>query len=192
MGVTSVSDQSRRGRVRDQILARHERLDLTVRKACFFESLAGYQRYLTATAAARIDLETALERSGVKDILPGWPRYSLTSALIADLDDFNLPSAAGSAPVPMDHATVWGVVYVLAGASLGAIVLSRRAEELGLSAGFGARHLFQQAATAKTWGPFLTMFNALALTSKQEDACVAGAHHAFAVFETALGIDRGE
>lgn len=192
MDVTSVSDQSRRGRVRNQILARHERLDLTVREACFFESLDGYQQYLTATAAARIDLETALERSRVKDIVPVWPGYSLTPALIADLGDFNLSSRTGSTPAPMDHATVWGVAYVLAGASLGAIVLSRRAADLGLSASFGARHLFQQAATAKTWGPFLTMFNTLALTSEQEDACVEGAHHAFAVFETTFGIDRGE
>lgn len=192
MGVTSVSDQSRRGRVRDKILARHERLDLTVREACFFESLDGYQQYLTATAAARIDLESALERSGVEEIVPVWPGYSLTPALIADLGDFNLSYGTGSAPAPMDHATVWGVVYVLAGASLGAIVLSRRAADLSLSDSYGARHLFQQVATAKTWGPFLTMFNTMALTPEQEGACVAGAHHAFAVFETAFGIDRGE
>ena len=47
-----------------------------------------------------------------------------------------------------------GLLYVLEGSSLGARLLAKRAEALGFSADFGARHLFSQARNFSNWRAF--------------------------------------
>ena len=51
---------------------------------------------------------------------------------------------------------VLGTTYVLEGSTLGAKLLYRRAQALGLTDTFAARHLAQQA-TANRWVPFLDL-----------------------------------
>ena len=50
-----------------------------------------------------------------------------------------------------------GMVYVLEGSGLGARVLFKRAEALGLTRDFGARHLAAQVASPDSWREFLAV-----------------------------------
>ena len=65
-----------------------------------------------------------------------------------------------------------GVLYVLEGSSLGARVLVKAAAEMGLSAEFGARHLFRQAGDRDAWRSFVAMM-AAALDAPSHDAANA-------------------
>lgn len=69
-----------------------------------------------------------------------------------------------------------GVHYVLEGSALGARVLCKQVEALGLHRDYGARHLWAQAESLESWRGFL---NALSRHEGDEDALFAGANAAF-------------
>ena len=64
-----------------------------------------------------------------------------------------LEPPAGDAPtLPVDDPeTLLGTLYVVEGSALGARILYRRAQELGLSGEFGARHLSVQSESLTRW-----------------------------------------
>lgn len=69
-----------------------------------------------------------------------------------------------------------GVHYVLEGSALGARVLCKQVEALGLHRAYGARHLWAQAETLEGWRSFLDL---LTRHDGDEDALFAGANAAF-------------
>lgn len=74
-----------------------------------------------------------------------------------------------------------GVHYVLEGSALGARVLCKQVEALGLHRGYGARHLWAQAETLDSWRGYLDVLNT---GSGDEAALIAGAN---ATFNAAAG-----
>lgn len=69
-----------------------------------------------------------------------------------------------------------GVHYVLEGSALGARVLCKQVEALGMRSDYGARHLWAQAETLQSWRGFLDV---LMQHDGDEDALFAGANAAF-------------
>ena len=86
----------------------------------------------------------------------------LAAAIRTDLDDLGLTAP----PLPERHdlhlhstcpSGLLGILYVLEGAALGARLLYRDAQALGLSDAYGARHLALQAADTGSWRAFLAL-----------------------------------
>jgi len=69
-----------------------------------------------------------------------------------------------------------GVHYVLEGSALGARVLCKQVEALGMTRQHGARHLWAQAEALANWRGYLDL---LAQHDGDEDALFAGANAAF-------------
>lgn len=69
-----------------------------------------------------------------------------------------------------------GVHYVLEGSALGARILCKQVEALGLHREHGARHLWAQAETLLTWRGFLDL---LSQHDGDEGELIAGANAAF-------------
>ena len=90
------------------------------------------------------------------------------------------------APVPMrlvpdlPLAEALGWLYVAEGSNLGATVLYKLAGQLGLDAGFGARHLAPHPeGAARHWRAFTTALDSVALTAEQEQQVIDAADAAF-------------
>ena len=154
----------------------HERLDRTVGQ---FDDRTSYRLYLENTFRFRHSVEPALAGH------PLWPVQSLIPDLRQDLEDFGLSASVSEVAVPplSDPAAQIGALYVLEGSGLGARLLFRRAEALGLDAQFGARHLATQIGDPNRWRRFVALLDGAEDIDRSQ--AVAGAH---AVFETALAL----
>ena len=142
--------------LRQATRAIHQQLDDLVGG---FANLREYQRYLVASHAFRRTAEAAL---GPGDAC-GWSALAVTPTAEQDLADLDCV-ARSSLPslMPHSHSSSWrlGAHYVLEGSGIGARLLFRRAEQLGLNADFGARHLAQQSGDRERWPRFLALLEA--------------------------------
>ncbi|MDB5613387.1 MAG: hypothetical protein JWQ22_1040 [Devosia sp.] len=114
----------------------------------------------------------------------GWeidPIADLTAQDLADLT-LDVPPVYELAPAITTTAQRLGVAYVLEGSSMGARMLVREAQKLGLRDDFGARHLARQAGDHDRWRRFMTE---LETTTASHDEVIAGAE---ATFRFALSI----
>lgn len=150
----------------------HEQLDSGIGG---FATLDDYHRYLAGTYAFRAALEPALPPT------QGWEPQQLAGALLADLNDLGQAGPPVPAAPRLDNASaVAGALYVIEGSTLGARLLQRRAESLGLGPDHGARHLHDQTAEQGRWGRFLAWLEAGQIAPEQAAAS------ANAVFQLAL------
>lgn len=78
-----------------------------------------------------------------------WRPQAISPLIVADMNDLALAPKKAADPISLtaDLESLLGTLYVLEGSTLGARVLYRRANELGLSGTHGARHLQGQAAS---------------------------------------------
>jgi heme oxygenase len=188
----SMADPDRRSRLRSATSKAHARLDERVGRAGFFDDRVAYADYLEATLRARQSIKTALDRYGATKLFALWPQRMIASALRADIRDVSGHGNASAKDVIDEigidtDAQVFGVLYVLEGSALGARVLARRAEAIGMTASFGARHLALQTAVPKAWSNFLSILEAAPLDTGQEDECVGAAIETFDRFERGYG-----
>lgn len=108
-----------------------------------------------------------------------WTPQTISRELHEDINDLALtplsvsPVAWGLA---ISETFALGVHYVLEGSALGARVLCKQVEPLGLTRDYGARHLWAQATTLDSWRGFLHV-----LTTHEGDEAdlFAGANAAF-------------
>ncbi len=120
-----------------------------------FQTLDDYKRYLAGIAAFRLPVEAWLSQTSLPADLDGYQPHMVQSELEADLADLNAVEPKDQpAFQPPEGDGVVGLLYVLEGSSLGARLLAKRAEALGLSAEYGARHLFSQARNFSSWRAF--------------------------------------
>lgn len=128
----------------------HDRLDALIGN---FSDLASYRSFLVGSFRFRKSIEATTAAIGF------WQADLLLDELAQDLDRLGgdtipLPTAA----MPADtRAEQLGLLYVLEGSALGARLLVRRAETLGLSAAHGARHLTMQVRDPGRWRRFLDL-----------------------------------
>jgi heme oxygenase len=137
-------------------------------------SMPAYCNYVRGIHAFRAGLEPALAQ-----VIDAHFSTSLAHLLERDLQDLQLAPLAPLAPPPtctQDMARALGALYVLAGSALGARVLVKRVEALGLGPTHGARHLWRQAASLETWRQALDLLEG---APNEIDAISAGANAAF-------------
>lgn len=164
----------RRFELRDRTVDVHAALDATIGS---LDDLDAYRRYLLGLHAFRIPVERALEG------FPGKP-LQLAKLIEADLADVGLSaSTAAGFPKPEDASRRAGIDYVLAGSALGARLLRRQAQALGLE----PRHLAAQTRDPGEWQAFCARLEALEPFDPDAAADGALATFAFAqrAFETA-------
>lgn len=152
-------DQSlRRWQLRERTAHAHGAVDNAVGA---FDSLEGYGRYLRAMYRFRTPIERDLERIAWPEALGNWRPRQVSAAIAADLADLGLavPDVPGT-PEEIAEDAVMGTLYVLEGSILGAQVLFRRAQALGLSETYGARHLKLQSGGIDEWRGFLALLEA--------------------------------
>lgn len=167
---------SLRDDLRQATRAIHQQLDDLVGS---FSSLAEYRRYLVASHAFRRAAEAVLH--GAQHA--GWAALSIVEAAERDLADLGCEPRWDVPPLPVHNpSTAWqlGAHYVLEGSGIGARLLLRRAEALGLSAAYGARHLAQQATDRERWPRFLAVLDA------SNADCMEAREGAHALFSLAL------
>lgn len=156
----------------------HARLD---RGIGALQSEGEYRRFLIGSHAFRAALEPALKPAC------GWQALELAPALRADLADMGLSVAPAPAAPRLDGiAAQAGALYVVEGSALGARLLYRRAQALGLGAAHGARHLAAQTSETRRWGRFLEWLE----TSGADPAqALAAANAVFALALCAYGLE---
>lgn len=178
---SGLSTNSLRAALREHTAESHARLDAAIGP---FHDIESYRSFV---------LNSYLFRSLVEpecDAVAAWPVLPLVAAMQADMDDLKIASAPQPlAPIALpDWSTKLGALYVLEGSGVGARLLFRRAQTLGLGAEFGARHLAIQVEDMHRWPAFLAILEA-ADTEPAFDRSAALAS-AQVVFERALEIYR--
>ncbi len=140
----------RRNALKEATSSAHAALDALVGG---FATVGDYRRYLAGIAAFRLPVEAWLSNNALPPAFADWEPGLVRDELKADLADLETPEPGIARPfAPPEGEGVVGLLYVLEGSTLGARLLAKRAETLGFSADFGARHLFLQAGTFQTGG----------------------------------------
>ena len=145
-----------RSALRARTSAIHHQLDMATGQ---FDSVVTYASFVQKTHRFR----SALEQSLVSDQDSGWKVDEISPLIALDLVDLGaeMPLPATFTPSPWTKWSRLGAHYVLEGSSIGARLLVHRAEALGLSMQFGARHLSYQAARHDRWRAFLSELEAI-------------------------------
>ncbi len=150
---------SRRFQLRARTARLHAELDAAVGA---FDSQQAYRCYLRRLLAFREPVEQAFAMLRLPCRLVSCCPHQLGDAIRRDMADLQVPPPVRP-PTPKHLVEllravpgVLGTTYVLEGSTLGAKLLYRRAQALGLTDTFAARHLAQQA-TANRWVPFLDL-----------------------------------
>lgn len=121
-----------------------------------FHDLAGYRSYLRSMAEFRRPIEDRLSVVAWPEALLDWRPARVSDAIVADLADLGItPDIAREPTLPLDGDGLFGALYVLEGSALGARLLLKRAEAIGLSATHGARHLALLSSNIDGWRGFL-------------------------------------
>lgn len=149
------------------------------------DTMESYRSYLASLYCFRKCIEDRLTESTLPSGLGAWRPRLISDAIAQDLDDLGVPRpGVPGFPFPLEGDALFGTLYVLEGSSLGARVLFKRAQALGLSADFGARHLALQSDDVEGWRGFLSVLEAVepfnisnAVTAS--NATFATAHSAF-------------
>ena len=155
-----MTSASRRFLIRDRTSPSHTSVEAAVGS---FETLEAYRRYLYGTYIFRAALDERMVDVRFPDAMALWSSPDGLSDLIRlDMSDLGMEAAksspSGQLPViESDLESLLGTLYVVEGSSLGARVLYRRAQTLGLTEVFGARHLAAQARSVERWKRLLEL-----------------------------------
>jgi heme oxygenase len=136
-----------------------------------------YNEYVRGLHAFRSTAEDWLSTQDTH-AFGAWKPQQISHHLSNDISDLALTplSVSAIAWAQRGRSFAMGVHYVLEGSALGARVLCKQVEALGLHREHGARHLWAQAETLEGWRGFLDL---LARHDGDEDALFAGANAAF-------------
>jgi heme oxygenase len=148
---------SNRHRLRKATASAHSSLEAAVGQ---ITDLRSYGWYLRGLAAFRVAAEAGLRAHPWPVHFGAWRPTELSAELLLDVADLSgEPLPQGHVRVEDDLGSVFGVLYVLEGSTLGAQVLMPTALQLGLSGASGARHLVKQASATKNWRDFVVLLD---------------------------------
>jgi heme oxygenase len=115
-------------------------------------------------------------------LFPDLAQRCRADAARADLADLGLavPESVPGALQPSSLATALAWIWVSEGSKLGAAILIQRAEAMGLSETFGARHLAEpEGGRMRGWKAFNAIFDSLPFSPSEEADADQGAIDAF-------------
>lgn len=187
-GVSNVATQVNPGfpglreRLRDATAAAHRELDAQL-SSFDLTALAGYRRFLQASAGALLPLEAALVDAGVAGLFPDWPERTRSAAIAADLGRLGSAAQSTVAVPPLTPSGIFGAMYVLEGSRLGAKFLLRELADATDPRITQATSYLSHGAGKRLWQSFLTKLQRD--ESCDEAEAIAAARIAFAAFEQA-------
>ena len=168
----------------------HEELHGIVAALAPFESRENFARFVLVQYRFQAEIEALYRRPELRALLPGLAESSRKKATIADLADLGITAPAeegGGQRSSLGFAEALGWLFVSEGSTLGAAVLLKRAQALGLDEHFGARHLAgAPEGRARHWRAFVSMLDALQLDEAEDAAVIHGARSAFDRFRELL------
>jgi heme oxygenase len=173
---------SRRFILRDRTAAAHQALDGMIGP---LKNRAVYDGYARGLHAFRTSIEPVIAALAGDVAGSDWTPCRIAGELEQDLHDLDLPpQRLEPAPKPASRDEAIGYLYVLEGSAMGARLLVKHAEALGLREDWGARHLFKQtSAPASHWRSFVAALDAPGLHTED---MVRGAQLAFELARTCL------
>lgn len=186
VAVRAISSLRVRERLRTATFDAHRALDAHF-GTFDFTSVAGYRRFLEASAAALLPLEAALERGGIASLFSDWPQRSRQTALVSDLDCIGGVVDPLPSPAAMSRYELFGAMYVLEGSRLGAKYLLRTIAGCGQPQIEAATRYLRHGSGLALWQLFLKRLEREPITPEGEAGMIKSAGHAFAMFTRAAG-----
>lgn len=181
-----IEEQSRAKRLKTLTSTVHEGVDRSIMSAASFASIDRYKRFLAIQYLFHCDVASLYAEPQLQAAFPNLAQRCRLPLVMADMQDLGVaaPDAATPAFVagePLDLGTAVGWLYVAEGSNMGAALLRKEAQKLGLTDDLGARHLAPAPeGPAPRWRAFVAALDSVALTDDQEKRAKEGALEAFA------------
>ncbi|MGK5027669.1 biliverdin-producing heme oxygenase [Janthinobacterium sp. RB2R34] len=174
----------RSARLKAATSATHDVLDKRIMASAPFDNQQNYARFLQAQYAFLRDVDALYDHAGLAALLPDLEQRRRYASIAADLRDLatGLPAGSPTPPfdAPLDLATALGWLYVSEGSKLGAAVLYKLANKIGLDEHYGARHLAGHPdGRARHWRDFTAVLDSAPLDMEGEARLIEGARAAF-------------
>jgi len=148
-----------------------------------FVSRERYALFLQAQFAFHHHVEPLYRQAPTAHLLPDNAHRSRLGQVAADLRDLGVPPPPGRAADFGSLAEGLGWLYVAEGSKLGAAVLLKAVDALGLHGGFGARHLAaDHRGRGLSWRLFTATLNDQALSPAEDGRMARAADDAFRFF----------
>lgn len=162
----------------------HEALDQRIMASAPFSSRERYTQFLQAQHHFHLDIDPLFGNASLRTFVPDLTARRRLDEIQQDLDDLGVRTEPGDLQgdlPPVAPPGAWGWLYVAEGSKLGAAILLKHAEKLGLSDTFGARHLAAHYdGRARHWRSFTEALDRLPWTEVEEAAMADAARQAFA------------
>ncbi|WAH57817.1 biliverdin-producing heme oxygenase [Pseudomonas silvicola] len=179
----------RSARLRQASAVLHDQLEHAVGAHAPFESRESYGRFLQMQYLFQSELKGLYNDPELNQLFPDLASRCRADAALADLNDLGLavPAAVPGALIAPNRATALTWIRVSEGSKLGAAILIKRAEAMGLSESFGARHLAEpEGGRMRGWKAFNAIFDALPFTPTEEADADQAAVDAFSRLQILL------
>lgn len=182
----TVGEQSRAKRLKAFTSTVHEGIDRSIMSVASFASIDRYKHFLAIQYLFHRDVAALYAGPHLLAAFPDLAARCRLPLVVADMEDLAVAVPEAEPPVfisgtSLDLATALGWLYVAEGSNMGAALLRKEAQKLGLSDDFGARHLAPAPeGPAPHWRAFTSALDAVALTDAEEERADEGALEAFA------------
>lgn len=180
-----IEEQSRAKRLKALTSTVHEGLDRSIMSAASFASIDRYKRFLAIQYLFHRDVAALYAEPRLQAAFPDLLQRCRLPLVINDMEDLGVAvpdagSPAFVADAPLDLGTALGWLYVAEGSTMGAALLRKEAQRLGLTDEDGARHLAPAPeGPAPHWRTFTAALDGIALTDDEEKRAKGGALEAF-------------
>ncbi|MBT2245922.1 biliverdin-producing heme oxygenase [Sphingobium sp. BHU LFT2] len=181
-----IEEQSRAKRLKALTSSVHEGVDRSIMSTASFSSIDRYKEFLAIQYLFHRDVAALYADARLQEAFPDLVQRCRLPLVMADMDDLGAAAPDGGAPVfladtPIDVGSALGWLYVAEGSNMGAALLRKEAQKLGLTDDLGARHLAPAPeGPAPHWRAFVAALDAVALTDDEEKRAKEGALEAFA------------
>ncbi|WP_342649588.1 biliverdin-producing heme oxygenase [Pseudomonas sp. REB1044] len=169
--------------------APHTELDALVKSHAPFDSRDSFARFVVAQYLFQSELQALYNDPALISLFPDLAARCRAEQARLDLADLNtaMPSPVPGAVTAPTLGQALGWIFVSEGSKLGAAFLIKRAQALGLSDSFGARHLGEpEGGRAEGWKQFTRTLDGLQLSPEQDAAAERAAVAAFERFTELL------
>jgi heme oxygenase len=186
--ILAVPTTSRAARLRAHTHSLHERLDHRIIACKPFQSRERYGLFLQVQQPFLQLAEAAYRDPALNASIPGLASKARLSLIEQDMQDLGVtPRPVEARPFSTGEALGW--LYVAEGSNLGAAILLKHAQKLGLTPEFGARHLAGHPdGRGLNWRRFIGEFDAIRISEEAEREADAAAADAFAFVQDRVGV----
>lgn len=173
----------RMSKLRASTSAVHDQLDKKIMDRSPFASKEHYGLFLRYQYHLMSYVASLYQGDQLASMINNLKSRDRTEHLLADFKDLDMiqpNQAMSNAQFSASLHESLGWLYVVEGSKLGAAVLAKEAEKLGLNSEFGARFLAGSGAgRGSHWRQFMQDIEALPLDEQQEQEMLNGAQAAF-------------